>query len=245
MNLVIDIGNTHTKLAWFEQGRLIETVRTEAGGTYDLNNLILDKPARYAIISSVGKIDPILNTALEKTKTQLLVLDHTTNVPLDIDYKTPETLGHDRIAAAAGAKYVCPYCNVMIVDMGTAITIDFISADGKFMGGNISPGLQIRFKALNEFTAKLPLITRDPSFPAFGNDTRTAIAAGVQQGIIYEINSYIDEFARRYPACEFIITGGDASFFVSKLKRAIFAIPDLVLKGLNYILEYNTSDKKP
>jgi type III pantothenate kinase len=211
----------------------------------DLKNLILDKPATHAIISAVGKMDPILKTALEKSKTQLLVLDHTTNLPLDIDYKTPETLGHDRIAAAAGAKYVCPYCNVMIVDMGTAIKIDFISADGRFMGGNISPGLQIRFKALNEFTAKLPLISRDPLFPVFGNDTRTAIVAGVQQGIIYEINSYIDEFTRRYPACEFIITGGDAGFFVSKLKRAIFAIPDLVLKGLNYILEYNTSAKKP
>jgi type III pantothenate kinase len=133
----------------------------------------------------------------------------------------------------------------MIADMGTAITIDFVSADGKFKGGNISPGMQMRFRALHEFTARLPLVEADPSFPEFGYDTRTALIAGVQQGIIYEINSYIDEFSRAYPACEFILTGGDSAFFVSKLKRSIFAIPELVLKGLNYILEYNISGQKP
>ena len=112
------------------------------------------------------------------------------------------------------------------------------------MGGNISPGLQTRFRALKEFTAKLSLVAKDSGFPAFGTDTRTAIVAGVQQGIIYELNSYISDFARQYPACEFIITGGDAGFFVSRLNRSVFAIPDLVLKGLNYILEYNLSGGK-
>ena len=245
MNLVIDIGNTYTKLAWFEQGRLIETVSMDAKAWRNIHSLIGEQPPRHALLSLTGTMDPELKPVLETIKTNLMILDHNTPLPLEITYKSPETLGHDRIAAAAGARYVCPFCNVLIMDLGTAITIDFVSSEGKYLGGNISPGLQTRFRSLHEFTAKLPMVARDAEFPVFGSDTGSAIAAGVQQGIIYEINSYIDEFARMYPACEFIITGGDASFFVSKLKRSIFAIPDLVLTGLNYILEYNTSGRKP
>ena len=245
MNLVIDVGNTYTKLAWFEQGRLIETVRMDPGVWKNIHKLIEEQPPQFILLSVTGVIDPALTIAVKNNKAQLLILDHTTRLPFEIIYQTPETLGYDRIAAAAGACYICPYCNVMIVDMGTAITIDFITAEGRYLGGNISPGLQTRFRSLHEYTAKLPLVVKDSEFPIFGSDTRTAIVAGVQQGIIYEINSYIDEFTRKYPACEFIITGGDAGFFVSKLKRPIFAIPDLVLKGLNYILEYNLSEKKP
>jgi type III pantothenate kinase len=244
MNLVIDIGNTRTKLAWFEHGRIFESMRFEKE-IGDAVQLIKAKKVQHAIISSVGSLDELFITELKRAEIPYIMLDHHTPLPVEISYGTPETLGRDRIAAASGARYVCPYCNVMVVDMGTAITIDFVTADGKYTGGNISPGLQTRFRALHEFTAKLPLISKDSSFPEFGHDTRTAIAAGVQQGIIYEINSYIEEFARNYPACEFILTGGDADFFVSKLKRSIFAIPDLVLKGLNYILEFNTTGGKP
>jgi type III pantothenate kinase len=245
MNLVIDVGNTQTKLAWFEQGRLTETVRIEDNNSAIIQDLISDRHPERAIISVTGNMNPDLKEALIRQKVTMLLLDHRTALPVQIGYLTPETLGRDRIAAAAGARYVCPFCNVLVVDMGTAITIDFITSEGLYMGGNISPGMQMRFRALHEFTARLPEVTKDPDFPSFGTDTSTAIAAGVQQGIIYEINSYIDDFTRRYPACEFIVTGGDAGFFVSKLKRSIFAIPDLVLKGLNYILEYNSSGIKP
>lgn len=245
MNLVIDVGNTQTKLAWFEQGKLSETVRIDNQSSDVLHDLLISKPASRAIISSTGDIDQGLSQTLEKTKTSVTTLDHQTPLPITLSYRTPETLGRDRIAAAAGARYVCPFCNVLIVDMGTAITVDFINTEGIYMGGNISPGLQMRFRALHEFTARLPLVQKDSAFAAFGSDTVSAISAGVQQGIIFEINSYIDEFARKHPACEFIITGGDAGFFVSKLKRSIFVIPDLVLKGLNYILEYNVSGQKP
>jgi type III pantothenate kinase len=243
MNLVIDIGNTHTKVAWFEQGELIDMLRLEESGVIAIKNLINKRPAAKAILSSVTSLDPVITSQLEKEHEKLIILDHHTSLPVYIAYKTPETLGHDRIAAAAGARYIYPGCNVLIMDMGTAITIDFLTSMGEYMGGNISPGLHTRFSALHEHTAKLPLVTRDHVFPAFGTDTRTAIVAGVQQGIIFEINSYMDEFIRLYPDCEFIITGGDASFFVSKLKRPIFALPELVLTGLNYILEYNTSEK--
>lgn len=245
MNLVVDIGNSHVKLAWFEQGRLIDSIRTEEGLWDDIVTLINEKPSANAIISSVGNTEKHIYDALKDKKVNVLLLDHKTSLPLEISYDTPETLGHDRIAAAAGARYVCPYCNVLILDMGTAITIDFVSSEGKFMGGNISPGMQTRFKSLNEFTARLPLVNKDPAFPAFGTDTRSAITAGVQQGILFEVNGYINEFSKQYPACEFILTGGDAGFFISKLNRSVFAIPDLVLKGLNYILEYNLSGTKP
>jgi type III pantothenate kinase len=243
MNLVIDIGNTHTKMAWFDKGILIESVRLEKSAL-EFEHLISRMPFDHCLVSCVGSYDTVAVILKEKKKEHLL-LNHNTPLPVIISYKTPETLGHDRIAAVAGARYVCPLCNVLIIDMGTAITIDFVNSEGVYAGGNIAPGLSTRFRSLNEFTARLPLVEKDNSFPDFGTDTRSAIVAGVQQGIIFEINSYLEKYSSLYPACEFIITGGDADFFVPRLKKPIFVIPDLVLKGLNYILEYNTAGQKP
>jgi type III pantothenate kinase len=243
INLVIDIGNTHAKFAWFKQGKLIEMLRHDVSSLIDVKSIVNKKPADKAIISSVGSLDPEIIAEFEKVHNKLIILDHNTPLPISISYSTPETLGHDRIAAASGALQIYPNTNVLIIDMGTAITIDFISAEGKFLGGNISPGLHTRFRALNQYTAKLPLVTGDSNFPLFGTDTNTAIIAGVQQGIVFEIDRYMDEFTLHYPDCEFIITGGDASFFVSKFKRPIFAMPELVLTGLNFILEFNASGK--
>ena len=243
MNLVIDIGNTHTKLAWFEQGELVYMLRHKASELVRIESIVKKRSADKAIVSSVSLLNNHIINELEKENKKLIILDHHTPLPIRISYKTPQTLGHDRIAAAAGARYIYPNRNVLIVDMGTAITIDFITAEGEYLGGNISPGLHTRFRALNEYTAKLPLVSKDDTFPKFGTDTRTAIVAGVQQGIIFEIDSYMDEFARLYKNCEFIITGGDANYFVSKLKRPIFALPELVLTGLNFILEFNASER--
>lgn len=244
MNLVVDIGNSQTKLAWFTHGSITDTVRTENGSWDEVTRLIKEKIPSNAIISSVNESVEPFASLLKQLKVPVLLLDHTTRLPFEISYATPHTLGHDRIAAAAGARYVCPYCNVLIFDLGTAITIDFLSSEGRFLGGNISPGLLTRFRALSEYTARLPFVASDPTFPSLGTDTRTAIVAGVQQGIIFELNSYISEYSKLYPACEFIMTGGDSGFFASKLKRPVYHIPDLVLKGLNYILEFNLSGGK-
>jgi type III pantothenate kinase len=245
MNLVIDIGNTHTKLAWFDLGgRLKDIARFEKNDQSDMHSLVKKRAVNHAIVSSVGSTENNIIVNLKTPQGKLIYLDHQTPLPIAVNYRTQETLGHDRIAAAAGARQFYPNTNVLIIDMGTAITIDFLSFDGRFLGGNISPGLTTRFKALNAFTAKLPLVSKDDGFPPFGTDTRTAIVAGVQQGIIYEIDRYIEEYTRQYPGCEFIITGGDADFFVSKLKRPIFVMPELVLSGLNFILEFNTTGKK-
>jgi type III pantothenate kinase len=245
MNLVIDIGNSHIKLATFNgKGDLFEDFRKEKSAFSEIINLIEKIPAQKAIISAVGRLEPEYREIFIKSFPELIFLNKNTPLPIKVLYKTPETLGLDRIAAAAGAHLIFPGYHVLIIDMGTAITIDMLTARGEFLGGNISPGMQTRFRALHDYTAKLPLIAPDNTYPEFGTDTRTAIAAGVQQGIIYEIDRYIDACEQQYPGCKFIITGGDAGFIVSRLKRPIFAKPELVLAGLNSILEFNTSGKE-
>lgn len=239
MNLVVDIGNTLTKLAWFDQGEITGSLRLEPEELPQFNHIIRERPAEMAIISSVGTSENPFIRELKKEFEKLLILDHNTPLPFRIRYKTPHTLGHDRIAACAGARCIYPDHHVLIMDMGTAITIDFINASGEYLGGNISPGLYTRFRALHDYTAKLPLVEADTTFPAFGTDTRSAIVSGVQQGIVFELNGYMNDFISRYPDCKFIITGGDSNLFVSSLKRPIFAVPELVLKGLNFILEFN------
>jgi len=242
MNLVFDIGNTHTKTGLFDKGRLIESQRLETI-TREALHVILEKNLPEAVlVSSVGKTERPLFDSLEHSLKKLIFLDHTLPLPLKISYATPDTLGHDRIAAAAGARKLLPDMPLLIMDMGTAITIDFVTAQGEFRGGNISPGLITRFKSLHDHTARLPLVRKNTNFPEFGMDTQTAIAAGVQQGIIFELNGYMQLFEGRYPGCRFVITGGDADFFVHKLKKPIFAFPDLVLTGLNYILEFNSPE---
>jgi type III pantothenate kinase len=242
MNLVFDIGNTHTKTGLFDRGKMLESQRLETI-TRDALKLILEKDSPDAVlVSSVGKNERQLFDSVGKDLKTLVFLDHTLPMPLKISYATPETLGRDRIAAAAGARKLLPGSPLLIMDLGTAITIDLVTASGEFKGGNISPGLSTRFKSLHDYTARLPLVRKNSGFPDFGTDTQSAIVAGVQQGIILELNGYIHLFEGRYPGCKFVITGGDADFFVHKLKKPIFAFPDLVLAGLNYILEFNSPE---
>jgi type III pantothenate kinase len=240
MNLVIDIGNSQTKAGWFETGILIDSRKVLLSSQEDVKALFSIYPVEMAIISSVGQTESNLFTAAALT-CRFLYLHHTTPQPLIIRYNTPETLGRDRIAAATGAWSLYPRRNILVADMGTAITIDFVTAAGEYLGGNISPGLQTRFHSLHDRTARLPLAHKNKDFPVLGKDTQSAIITGVQQGIIYELNGYITDFENRYPDCAFVFTGGDASFFVPMLKRTIFAMPDLVLIGLNQILEFNRS----
>jgi type III pantothenate kinase len=132
-----------------------------------------------------------------------------------------------------------PGKNVLVIDMGTAITFDLITRESGYLGGNISPGMNTRLRALHAFTSKLPLVENEDIPSGLGRDTRSAILAGVQVGIVHEINGYTEYFNHHYPDLMIILTGGDADFFVNKLKKPIFAVPNLVLQGLNYILEYN------
>lgn len=242
MNLVIDIGNTLTKLAWFEKGKLTGMSRFENPAMEDITGNILSRRAEKVIISEVAHAHRNAINASVSPGSRILMLDHTTPIPLSVVYKTPESLGIDRVAAAVGAWQAFPESDMLVIDMGTAITIDRVTAAGEYRGGNISPGLHTRFRSLHDYTARLPLVEKDDLYPRFGDNTRSAIAAGVQQGIIHEINGYIHEFELSHPGCKIILTGGDAAFFVGELKSSIFVIPELVLSGLNRILEFNMPD---
>lgn len=195
------------------------------------------------ILSSVKPYDDELKRVLSDEFDQFIELDHLTELPIGNLYETPDTLGKDRLAAAVGANELFPDQNLLIIDAGTAITYDLVSEKNQFIGGNISPGLEMRFKALNHFTGKLPLVNYSDDFELVGRNTIDAIRAGVQNGILFEIAQTIDLFNRNYQNLHIIMTGGDSYFFDKKLNYSIFVHFNLTLIGLNRILEHNAKKK--
>ncbi len=168
-------------------------------------------------------------------------LSHKTELPIINKYATPKTLGKDRLAGVVAASALYAKKNVLVIDAGTCITFDFINNDREYLGGSIHPGITMRFKALNNFTDKLPLIKRSSDFELIGNSTEKAILTGVLYAVLKEIQGMIEDYMGKYNDLTIIFTGGDASFFVSRLKNKIFAHPNLVLEGLNEILRYNAA----
>jgi len=162
-----------------------------------------------------------------------------TPIPIENLYKTPDTLGKDRLAGVTGGQSLFPGRPLLVIDAGTAITYDFLNAAGQYQGGNISPGLTMRLGALHKYTRRLPRVQPRRQTPVMADNTVEAIAAGVQNGIIYEMNQYIEHFTNQYPGLITILTGGDSFFFDNKLKYPIFVEPNLILIGLNKILKYN------
>lgn len=196
-----------------------------------------------AILSSVKPVDAELLHYLSENFDFFIELDHQTELPIENLYETPETLGKDRLAAAVGANELFPNQNILVIDAGTAITYDLVSEKNQFVGGNISPGLQMRYKALNHFTGKLPLVSYSNEVQLIGKNTTDAIRAGVQNGIIYEIDRTIELFNTNYQNLQLVMTGGDSIFFDKKLNYSIFVHFNLTLIGLNRILEYNAKKK--
>jgi type III pantothenate kinase len=240
MNLVIDSGNTLVKYALFDLGRLKVKGRWENLSSELVETLLLSAgTVNRCIVSTVGASAEGTIAYLKKAGIQSIELNHETPLPFTNSYGTPETLGYDRIAAAAGAYTIFPDSNVLIVDAGTAITIDFLSADGVFMGGNISPGAAMRAKAMHAFTKKLPEIRPERTEGLLGKSTKEALLNGVMNGICFEIEGYIERLLGRYDDLNVILTGGDSPLFDKKLKYPIFVDSDLNLKGLNRILEHN------
>ncbi len=241
MNLIIDIGNTKTKIALFLNNALVNSESVSFGDV--LNNLPQEDDPNV-IISSVKNLDSDFINSIKKKYKNVILLDNKTKIPLANKYSTPETLGFDRIAAAVGASYLKPNSNLLIIDAGTALTIDFVNDKNEYLGGNISPGIEMRFKALNKFTEKLPLIEKSTDLNLIGNSTETAIRNGVINGIIYEIEGTIKKFEEDFTKINTFLTGGDTFFFDKLFKNNIFADSNLVLIGLNRILEYNIYDKE-
>ena len=244
MNFIIDIGNTFTKMAYFRNEIISEVFLIKNNGqiqTSDFKCITnLNKKVNKTIISSVSDSYPVTISNMLKNMRNVTILNNKTKLPIKIIYKSPKTLGNDRIAAAVEANNIFPDTNVLVIDAGTALTIDFVTKKNEYKGGNISPGLTMRYNALNKMTNKLPLLTPDTNFNKLtGTNTKEAILAGVQNGIIFELNTYIEEYSNKYPDLKVVLTGGDIFFFEKKLKKDIFANSYLVLNGLNRILQYN------
>jgi type III pantothenate kinase len=196
-------------------------------------------PIDAAILSSVSVVPETLKKAINDAVKKFILLDHETSLPIENCYETKETLGKDRLAAVVGGNFLYPNTNLLVVDAGTAITYDIMDKQGQYLGGNISAGLQMRFKALNYFTNQLPLLDPVDHIPLFGRNTKEAILVGVQNGLLFEVDSTIEHYRGPYPGLKVLLTGGDAKFFENKLKSIIFVVSNLVMIGLNRILIHN------
>lgn len=239
MNLIIDIGNTVAKLAVFDGDELIEVLRG-SNHSLDCMRILCNKyKIDRCIIASVITLSNTIKRQLAAVTFPVLELNYKTPVPVTNNYKTPETLGMDRLAAVVGANYIKPQRNLLVIDAGTALTFEFIDEKAQYWGGNISPGIYTRFKALSACCDKLPLIEKNGETPEFGFNTETAIRTGVIKGIEFEIAGYISQMQKKYPDLLVFLTGGDKFSFDTNLKSIIFADRFLVLKGLNRILNYN------
>ena len=243
MNLIVDIGNTLVKLAVFDGGRIVAQRCVERLHPSMLGELLEGRRAAKAVVASTrGEADDVIET-VRPYADYLLEFTSQTPVPVANAYHTPETLGRDRLAAAVGATVRYPGRNVLIVDFGTAVTIDLVTADNTFRGGCISPGVTMRFRALHDYTAKLPLCAATGGEGLSGLTTEEAIELGVMNGIAFEIEGYVTRMREKIDGLRVIFTGGDAKFFVKRIKNTIFANCNLVFCGLNRILEHNASEE--
>lgn len=239
MNLIIDIGNSVAKLAIFDKGELVEVFRGSNHSLDCLPMLCSRYTLEQGIIASVITLSNTIKKQLEQLPFKIIELNYNTPVPIVNLYQTPQTLGMDRLAAVVAASWLKPGHDVLVIDAGTCVTYDFIDAENQYLGGNISPGMRMRFKALNVFTDKLPKISSKGEIPLYGQSTETAIRAGVVRGLELEMAGYITLLKKNYPRLLVFLTGGDEFSFDTNLKSIIFADRFLVLKGLNRILSYN------
>ncbi len=239
MNLLIDIGNTSSKMAKSEGQRILEEVKqTFLTAEFVKIYLSTGRDVRYALIADSGKIPSFLLTLLDDLQIEVKIFNSNLNLPFKNTYQSPQTLGKDRLAAVAGAQALYPDHNCLIIDTGTAITYEYL-IDNSYLGGAISPGLQTRFKALSDQTDKLPHLSPFESFTFPGKSTHDSILSGVIQGIQYELQGYINNFCSEYPQGIIIMSGGDANFFAGKINSHIFVHQNLVMIGLNNLLNIN------
>ena len=240
MNLVIDAGNTSVKLAVFDRENLIfyQNIRAD-----ELARQVKEVCDHYpkvkdGIISSVGKMDRKVFGVLA-VFCNVHELTPSSKTPYKNSYATRQTLGVDRMALATAAFYQNPKGNTLVIDSGTCITYEMVNDYGEYLGGAIGPGLQMRYNALHEHTAKLPLLKPEEPLDFIGNSTENSIHSGVVNGMVQEIEGVINQYKRRFTDLTVILTGGDAPFLSKRLKNTIFADSKFLLRGLNYLLEYN------
>lgn len=239
-NLAVDLGNSSVKLYVFDDDKLIDKYRYDSITQRHMDNLLKSHSVENCIVSSVRRNDADIVAYLEQcTKGKFVNLDYLTPMPITIGYGTPQTLGHDRIAVAVGAYAQSGNKASIVIDLGTAMTLDVIDASGCYLGGNIAPGLTTRFRALNDYTEQLPLIDANGDIPPIGNSTLTAMRSGVVRGMAHEINGFIAEMNDKIGKFAVYITGGDSKYLAKWIKYPIFDDQNLLAKGLNTILLYN------
>ncbi len=239
MKLILDFGNTYQKLAVFRQQDIIHFQSYEGIRLGEIQQEMKSYPhIQQTIMSSVIEVPrEIIDFFI--ISGFFILLDHTTPLPIALDYDTPETLGKDRIASAVAAIDMFPDKNLLVIDAGTCITYDLITADKTFRGGSINPGIDMRYRALHTLTGKLPLESSRDEVSLTGRSTRESIMSGVLNATCIEMYGIIKEYKNTFPDLQVVLTGGDMNYFDKKLKSNIFAVANLVLKGLNIILEFN------
>jgi type III pantothenate kinase len=238
----MDQGNTLLKAGVFNHHQLIAVYSAKKLSKQFIDSIVSKHPIDALMLSSVSNLsEPALQYV--KQKGRFLQMHAKIATPIINDYKTPLTLGSDRLANAAGAWQLFPKQNSLVLDAGTCLKYDLITAKGHYKGGAISPGIHMRYRALNRYTSRLPLVNMQDTMVLTGYDTTSSIVSGVQQGILAEAEYLIAQYRKQYNRLKVIITGGDGKFFADRLKSHIFAAPDLTITGLNSILLHNL--KKP
>lgn len=236
MDLIIDIGNTRIKYASIVSGAIQTKGYCVEDELKNVLNSFQGKVGRL-MLSSVKDVRKELLKKVQEEFPNSFILTSDMKMPFKNAYQTPQTVGADRLALTSGAMFVFPRQDVLVVDIGTCMTFDFIDANAVYHGGAISPGVQMRLKALHEFTGKLPLVELREPKDLIGKSTQESILTGVVNGMLKELDGIIDAYKLRYPAVKIILTGGDSAFFDKKLKNSIFADADILIKGMYFILE--------
>ncbi len=241
MNLIVDAGNTFVKFAIFDGGDLIfqEKLEIQVNFCQHIKKVFKRFPkVTHAIVANVGGLDK-KDIAVIAVFCKVHQLSYRSKIPYRNSYATPKSLGVDRMALATAAFYQFPNKNTLVIDAGTCITYDMVMGEGDYLGGAISPGLAMRYKALHQQTNKLPLLQMEDLLDFIGNSTESSIHSGVINGVCCEIDGVINQYLLRFTDLTVILTGGDAQFLSKRLKNTIFAHSKFLLEGLNYLLEYN------
>ena len=243
MNLIVDVGNTNVKFAVFKGDELLYNTSFKLEDfTSELKILFKTFDSlKNCIVSSVGRLKET-HVNLIHQHLNMIVLNHETPLPFENLYKTPTTLGVDRLALVSASVRQFPNKNVLIIDAGTCITYDYVNDENQYLGGAISPGVYMRYTSLNNLTTNLPLLKSKKPKHIIGNTTEEAMHSGVVLGIVNEIDGVIETYNRKNKDLTVILTGGDANFLSKQLKSSIFANSNFLLEGLNYILQFNSNE---
>lgn len=244
VHLVLDIGNTALKAACFQGRTMLRTVRALWSEPQEVEEALLRLMAsnpQKALISSVTGPRKEADQFLKRAQIPFTYLKADTKLPIQNKYETPETLGKDRIANAVAAAFIFPKKPVVVIDAGTCIKFDFVTRQEEYFGGSISPGIDMRFRALHEFTARLPLLERSETVYLIGKNTQEAMVSGVINGALAEVKGVLEQYQMTHKDLEVIITGGDYALLQRTLKTSVLPEPWLTLKGLNEILLHQES----